>query len=250
MEQILAQVRPCDDEGEKSKPAQKRTCGESPVAEVPVSGGAPGTPSQVDFEAIKKRMARASIQKWAQLIMNSIEPNEWILEVDDISDMTTSVARVVNQLNKKFVIVAGTQEIKKQYEKYFWKFEKIHIDNLPKEDALKLIRQCTHDVDAEDAQLLETTLWTKSHGNPRAILEMADRLRKEPSATRQSVRELSHSGARNRIDLTWVIILLVVPLIAARFIARGMGDVELYVLAGVGSALAMAARFFLYRLRR
>ena len=252
MKKDQSQVRPCDDEGIKSKPAQERIGGESPVikVEVPISGGAPGSSSQEDFETIKKRMARASIQKWTQLIMDSVEPNEWTLGVDDISDMTPSVARLMAQLNKKFVIIAATQEVKKQHEKYFWKFEKIPVPNLPKPDAQKLIRQCTAGVDAEDAQLLETTLWTKSHGNPRAILEMADRLQKEPSATRQSVRDLSHTGARPKIDMTWAIILLVIPLIAARFIARGLGDIEIYMLAGIGSALAMGLRFFLYRLRR
>lgn len=250
MEQTLTQVRPCNDEGIKSEPAQERTGGESPVVEVPVSGGAPGQSSKENFEALKKRMARASIKQWTQLIMDSVEPNEWILEVHDISDMTLSVARSMTQLNKKFVIVTATEELKKQHEKFLWKFEKIHIANLPKEDARKLIRAAAAGADIEDLQLFETRILQESAGNPRAILESVDRLRKEPSITKNAVRDLSHTGARSKIDLTWGILLVIVPLIAARFIARGLGDVELYVLAGVASALAMALRFFLYRLRR
>ena len=37
---------------------------------------------------------------------------------------------------------------------------------------------------------------------------------------------------------------------AFRFIARGIGDAEFYVLAGVGSAVALGVQFYLFRTRR
>ena len=37
----------------------------------------------------------------------------------------------------------------------------------------------------------------------------------------------------------------IIAIMAFRFIARGMGDMDFYLFAGVGSALAMGIRFFL-----
>ena len=63
-------------------------------------------------------------------------------------------------------------------------------------------------------------------------------------------RSLHHTGARPQLDLTPALLLPTLLLLAARFLARGIGDRELYILAGIGAALGMALRFFLFRGRR
>ena len=98
--------------------------------------------------------------------------------------------------------------------------------------------------------MTETSILQQSAGNPRAIIEIVEKLRKEPAVTRSAVRHVSHTGARNQIDLTFAVVLLLLVVVAARFFMRGIGSMEGYVLAGIGSAILVGIRFFMYRFKR
>ena len=205
---------------------------------------------EADFETFKKQHARTSVRGWTQLVCDAVEKDAWTLVVDDLSDLTTSTGRLIDRLADKFRVVAGLHEVKKPYEKHFWKFERVEIGNLPPADARRLIRQASAGVEIEDARLLETHLLQKTNGNPRAILESVERLRKEPAVTRHAVRELTHTGAQQQFDMTPIVVIPIIGIMAFRFIARGLGDMDFYLFAGVGSALAMGIRFFLFRSSR
>ena len=160
-----------------------------------------------------------------------------------------STGRLIDQLAPKFIFIAALHQVKKTYEKHFWKFERIELTNLPPSEARRLIRQASAGIEIEDARMFETHLLQKSAGNPRAILESVERLRKEPAVTRSAVRELSHSGARTQIDLTPAVVVVALGFLAFRFVARGLDSMEFYLIAGLGSALIMGIRFFLMRSR-
>ena len=207
-------------------------------------------PHNEDFEKIKKRHARETIQVWTDMVLDSVAKNELVLIVDDLSYMTPSVGRLIDKLNHKFTIIAALQEIKKTYEKHFWKFDRIEVEPLSTPEAKQLIQQCAASADIEDYHMTETRILQQSAGNPRAIIEIVERLRKEPAVTRSAVRHISHTGARNQIDLTVVVVLLLLVVVAARFFMRGIGSMEGYVLAGIGSAILVGIRFFMYRFKR
>jgi hypothetical protein len=228
---VLAKLTPDSGEQAEATPASRAALG-------------------VDFTAIKKQHARTSIQGWVRIVLQSIEPNQWTLIIDDLSELTVSTGRILDQLATRCTIIAALHYIKKPHEKHFWKYERLELAPLPTDDARRLIRQASTGIEIEDQRQFETHLLQKSAGNPRAILESVERLRKEPTVTRQSVRELSHIGGRKQVDLTPVVVIPVLLLVALRFIARGIGDIEFYVLAGVGSALAVGVQYVLFRSRR
>ena len=213
-------------------------------------GEANAAPAPSDFDEIRKHNARTTVRGWVQMISEAVQPNEWTLIVDDLSDLSASVGRLIDHLNKRFVIFAAAGEIKAVYEKHFWKFERVEVGNLTKREAADLIRQAAAGADIEDYRLFETHVLQKSAGNPRAILEIVDRLRKEPAITRSAVREVGHVGARGKLDLTPALILLVALFMAWRYVARGVDSFDGYMLAGVGSAGFMVLRFFMSRMRR
>lgn len=207
-------------------------------------------PDGPDFETIKKQHTRTTIQGWTDMVLSSVKKNEFVLIVDDLSDMTASVGRLIDKLNRKFTIIAALPEVRKPYEKYFWRFDRVEIEHLCAADAKKLIHQCAAGADIEDYALTETRVLQQSAGNPRAIIEIVERLRKEPAVTRSAVRDVSHTGARDQIDLTFAVVLILLFVVAARFFMRGIGSMEGYVLAGIGSAILVGIRFFMYRFKR
>lgn len=207
-------------------------------------------PDGPDFETIKKQHTRTTIQGWTDMVLGSVKKNEFVLIVDDLSDMTASVGRLIDKLNRKFTIIAALPEVRKPYEKYFWRFDRVEIEHLCAADAKKLIRQCAAGANIEDYAMTETRVLQQSAGNPRAIIEIMERLRKEPAVTRSAVRDVSHTGARDQIDLTFAVVLILLFVVAARFFMRGIGSMEGYVLAGIGSAILVGIRFFMYRFKR
>ena len=207
-------------------------------------------PDGPDFETIKKQHTRTTIQGWTDMVLGSVKKNEFVLIVDDLSDMTASVGRLIDKLNRKFTIIAALPKVRKSHEKHFWKFDRVEIEHLCAADAKKLIRQCAAGADIEDYPLTETRVLQQSAGNPRAIIEIVERLRKEPAVTRSAVRDVSHTGARDQIDLTFAVVLILLFVVAARFFMRGIGSMEGYVLAGIGSAILVGIRFFMYRFKR
>ena len=240
---------------DEEDPVEVEGGGEASKGEEPSESGSGGeggpSPAPVEgFEAFRKLHTRTTVRGWVEMICNSIPPHEWTLVVDDLSDLSASTARLIDPLNKRFTIFAAAAEIKKAYEKHFWKFERLEVGNLPRREAAELIRQAAAGADIEDYRLFETHVLQKSAGNPRAILEIVDRLRKEPAITRTAVRDVAHVGARGKLDLTPALLIVVAIFMAFRYVARGVDSFDGYMLAGVGSASFMVVRFFLGRMRR
>jgi hypothetical protein len=203
-----------------------------------------------DFDTFRKRHTRTSIQGWLRLVLDAAKKDQWVLVIDDLSTLSPYLGRLLDQLGSKFRFIAALREVKKGYAAHFARFERLSLANLSRRETQQLLRQHFSGLEVEDLALLETRLWEHSGGNPRALLEMVERLGREPGVTAEAVRQLRHPGSHPQIDLTPIILVPAVLLVAARFIARGLGDTEAYILAGIGAALVMGAQFFLFRMRR
>jgi integrase/recombinase XerD len=209
------------------------------------SSAAPST----DFAAFARRHARTSLADWTSMVLEAIEPDQWTLVLDDLSDLSTTTARLLDRLATRFTVIAAARQVRPALAAHFGRFDRLDLRPLDTAEACRLIRQAAAGLPVEDLRQLEAHLWQQTAGNPRAILDSLARLRKEPTVTSQAIRGLSHPAGRREIDLTPLVVVPVLVLVAFRFIARGLGDTELYVFAGIGSALAMAVRFFLFRAR-
>ncbi|MCC7263979.1 MAG: tyrosine-type recombinase/integrase, partial [Candidatus Latescibacteria bacterium] len=208
-------------------------------------GALPAAPGE--FEAFRKLHTRTSIQGWLRLVLDAVEKDQWVLVIDDLSSLSPYLGRLLDQLGAKYRLIAGLRELKSGYASHLSRFERLALGNLSRRETRQLLHQHLAGIAVEDRTLLETHLWERSGGNPRALLEMVEHLRREPGVSREAVRQLRHPGAHPQIDLTPIILVPSVLLVAARFIARGLGDTEAYILAGIGAALVMGAQYTLFR---
>jgi hypothetical protein len=89
-----------------------------------------------------------------------------------------------------------------------------------------------------------------SGGVPAAIAGMLQAAGNDGEVTPASIRAYRHEAGTRYLDMTPALVLLVIGFMAMRYVSRGIGQVELLVMSGVGSALFYGLTFFLRRLGR
>jgi hypothetical protein len=89
-----------------------------------------------------------------------------------------------------------------------------------------------------------------SGGVPAAIAGMLQAAGNDGEVTPASIRAYRHEAGTRYLDMTPALVLLVIGFMAMRYVSRGIGQVELLVMSGVGSALFYGLSIFLRRLGR
>jgi hypothetical protein len=89
-----------------------------------------------------------------------------------------------------------------------------------------------------------------SAGVPAAIEGMLQSASNDREVTPARLREYRHEAAAVYWDMTPLLILGSIGFMAARYVSRGIGETELLVLSGVGSALFWGVVFLVRRLGR
>jgi len=82
------------------------------------------------------------------------------------------------------------------------------------------------------------------------IVQMAGRARREGELTERAIRELSHPAGIRYVDITPALLMTGALAIAARFIALGLNNTDLYILAGISCGFFVGLRYLIYRLMR
>jgi hypothetical protein len=85
-----------------------------------------------------------------------------------------------------------------------------------------------------------------SGGILSAIEGMLENAKTLDEVTTTKVRELSHDAAVQYFDMTYILFALLVGFMAMRYVSRGIGEAELMMLSGVGSAV-MIGFFYVMR---
>ena len=74
-------------------------------------------------------------------------------------------------------------------------------------------------------------------GVPAAIAGMLEAATHDREVTRERLRGYQHEAAAVYWDMTPLLSIAVIAFMAMRYVSRGIGETELLVLSGVGSAL-------------
>ena len=87
----------------------------------------------------------------------------------------------------------------------------------------------------------------QSGGVPQAMFDMLDESQKERVIDKRKVREMRHDAGVRYLDFTPVMLFLGAGIVAMRYVGMGTGDKTLYVMAGMGAALFLTFRFFMFK---
>lgn len=203
-----------------------------------------------DRSKIQSKIQRDSVANIIEEIIKITQKHEYILLIDNVDNITTKASKTLEYLKDHFIIITSAREVSINKSSFLWNFEKIQIENLPRQNALELIHKLSYDINVTDFETFRNHIFEQSEGNPRIIFELCDRYRKEIIITDEVVRSVRHFGALPEIDMSFVVVFLLAGLTILRYTSREIGGTSLRFIGGIALVGFMLFRMFLSRLKR
>ena len=206
----------------------------------------------LEWEDLKRKVTRLPIMELLACIVEGIQNQNYILVLDHLEGLTPSMAFTISLLMDKALVLGATNDLKDSghLARIWWRFDVVELKNLSKEESLKLLWLYANEKKVEDKVMFENKILSHSAGNPLAIVEMAKKTQTTDFDSLQKIRDLHHDAGLKYVDLTPALLIIGAVIIAARFVALGLNDVDTYILAGSAGAFFIFLRYFIYRSMR
>jgi hypothetical protein len=209
-----------------------------------LADGAPAPPAWADCARLLGRM---TVRELSAVVVASLRARPTVLVLDSLEAATPTMAPILEACLDAAVVLGATRDCRPGLRKLWWAFERLDLPPLARDDAKALLWSIVDRARIPDPALFEATVLEQAAGNPHAIVEMARQVPAEGPVALEAIRALQHGAGFRYVDLTPVLLLVAAGLVAARFVALGLGDRDLYILAGSTGALFFVVRVLLTR---
>jgi len=201
----------------------------------------------MEWEDVRKKLASLRVHQLANLVTAAMKDQGYVLLLDHLERVTPTMLPHLESLMHVALVIGATDELKAATQRLWWAFERIEVPPLAQEEARQLLWQVADRSKIEHPQLFETRVLQQAKGNPLAIVTMAGKARTAALSVGE-IRGLQHGAGTRYVSLTPLLLLLGALIVAARFVALGLNDRDLYILAGLGYAFFFFVRHFIYRI--
>lgn len=208
----------------------------------------------IDWAECKRTVNHQGIRDITGAILPAIlvykeNSGQLIITVDDMTFLTPTQSAFWLAVFDHAQLVGYASAKKEGNRKLWWRMKEIEVPTLTPEASTEIVRTYI----AKKSMLIESPDLYISHvvkqaqGNPQAIADMLDDSAKERVVDKRRIREMKHAAGVRYLDFTPVMIVSGACIIGARYVAIGLGDTALYVMAGMAAALFLSLRFFLFK---
>ena len=210
---------------------------------------------QVSWGVIRRTISRAPSMDVMQLVFESLRGKGVIVFIDSL-EVPPSQAEIFQDLGDVAQLAAGLSDENRRVriQKLLWKFqETIELGPLRK-DQVRLLTESwleNKDIYFSSNNIRETYIRAvvqDSGAIPAAIEGMLTAATNDGEVTRASVRNYRHEAGTRYFDMMPVVIIGALGFMAMRYVSRGIGVVELYVLSGVATVLFYGLTYMLRKL--
>ena len=195
-----------------------------------------------DLKKVETRLSRQSVGYLCDKIIEIVKPKEYVLKIKQIDDITTQTIKVIERLKDTFIIVTSAKQISINKSSFLWNFERIELKNLSRLHSYELIHKLSYDLQIEDYEIYRNHIYLQTNGNPRAIVEMIERYRREPILIASTIKAVTHYGAIKEIDCTMLVVILIASFAVFRFMSAEFDNPGLRVIGGVAMILLLISR--------
>lgn len=196
---------------------------------------------------------KESVPSMCKILMSVCKPQEYILKIGDIDGITPGVVKALEMLRDHFTIITTSRGVKAANAGFIWNFEKVELQNLTRQNTLRLTHFFCQELEPEDSEYLRNKVWDTSEGNPRMIQELCARFRKEPVLDNDTVSDIcgNYIGRQTKeLDMSILLLLIFGGLSLLRYMSREQHDPSLRFVGGVAMVLLMFGRFFFNAAKR
>ncbi len=168
-------------------------------------------PDVKDFKELKKELNQLAINE----ILGKINKNlseDCVLVIDDVTGLTKRMKSVFYKLSNLFVILTSS-EVK--HPIILDKFDVVKLDLLSRQNTIVLINAQLNIKDIDYKILLEIydMIYARSHGFPRAIIEMTDKMKKNNYSV-HSMENDCYSNPANQKSIGWLLLFILFIMVA------------------------------------
>lgn len=207
--------------------------------------------SRADLE---KLATRESIKRLCELAIQATAHKEYTLVFDDLTDITKYGVTIMEKLKNHFIIIAAARRIKLEHRSFLSNFEKIELSPLSRPESLELIQRLSHPLleRITDYEAYKNRIWEDTQGIPLYIIELIERLAKEPTISPSAMAEIRHGASKQEIDFTLPLIVLFSSLMVLRYLGNELGDNAgaLKLIGGLALLVAIFSRHIFRTLKR
>ena len=208
-------------------------------------------PGDIEWASIRRQVNRMSIRDLSGAIISAIYAyrGKVLIAVDDMTQLTPTQQAFWLAIFDHAQVVTCASQRKSGLRKLWWKMKEIGIPPLPLDVAKSIVREyiARRGMMIESPELYVGHVVKQAGGNPQAIHDMVDESSKERLVDKRRIREMRHQAGVRYVDFTPVMIVAGAMVVATRYVALGIGDRSLYVMAGIGAALFLSIRFFMFK---
>lgn len=199
----------------------------------------------LDLDKIKTRVNRETNKYLIDLIHKLVQDKEYILQIDNVDRITPKVVKSLTELKDTFVILTTAREVPINKSDFMWNFEVVRLKEFSRTETLELIQKVSYDLEVEDYDLYKNHIFEQTNGNPRAIIELVDRYRKEPVITNEVIREIRHYTGLKEIDFTMFVFVCLAGFAILRYLGREVENDSYRFIGGVAMVLLVVSRYFI-----
>jgi hypothetical protein len=195
------------------------------------------------------------------VIIKSIKSKDYIIFIDDLDLASAQLAEFILDLAQASTIIATTSELKndKRLKHIYAMFEKINLEELPKETAIKLInylidKHLSH-LKGDKREFLKNEVLHISKGNPNLIKATLSQAIAKKHIQDDDIRELRKQEELEYFNLGPFFAFLIGSITIVKILQIGLENRETYILLSIFSFLAylilrIFRYFFLFRPQR
>jgi hypothetical protein len=209
---------------------------------LPAGAAAPET-----WPECARLLGRVTVRELTAVVAASLRARPTVLILDQLEAATPTVAPVIEACLDAAVVLGATRDCRPGLQKLWWAFERLDLPPLARDDARTLLWTLVDRDRIPDVPLFEATILEQAAGNPHALVDMARQVAGEGPVALEAIRGLQHGAGLRYLDLTPLLLLVAAGLVATRFVALGLDDRDLYILAGSLGALFFVVRVILMR---
>ncbi len=207
--------------------------------------------AQIDWKDVKSQVNRMSMRDLTQAIIPALarSGSKPVIAVDDLTSLTPTQMAFWLAIFDHAQVIGCASEKKARVRKLWWKMKEIAVKPLPPDVIRDIVKKyiAAKGVLIESPDLYISHVVKQSGGVPQAIYDMLEESGKERIIDKRKVREMRHDAGIMYLDFTPMVMILGALIVSMRYVGMGTGDKTLYIMGGMGAALFLTFRFFIFK---